>query len=812
MKLTDSQFQELAELLKIKISPYIPHVPHPTQHAFLWLDHVLEVFYGGSAGGGKALDINTPIPIPSGWTTMGDLGVGDLVYGSDGLPTRVLACSEVMVNRPCFRLAFDDGTSIVADADHLWRAETVRDRARVGAEYRDPYTLYSTELISQTLHQGKGQRANYSIRPHKPLRGPRLQLPVDPYLLGAWLGDGRSAIGSMCLHEEGMFDQMGACGAVIRPSGRFWHVEGLTEGLRRLGILHNKHIPQQYLRASGYQRIGLLQGLMDTDGSCDERGQCSFSTSYSLLAQGFYELLRSLGIRCSPPKPTPAYLNGVRKRDRYRFKFTTSLPAFRLARKLARQKQEGFRATHGKWYVTGCDPVESIPVRCIKVSAEDGMFLAGTQMIPTHNSDALLMAALQYVDVPGYNAILFRKTFADLNLPGSLIPRAKEWLTGSDAQWNENDSRFTFPSGATLSFGYMRNDEDRMRYRSAEFQMIGYDELTTFTKLQYTYMFSRLRKPQDIGARSPLGKVPLRMRSASNPGDRGHLWVKSRFIKPMGQREDEPEDPQQRVYIPARLQDNPSVDADAYIQALQELDESTKAQLIHGDWDAREPGPWVIPDPTWVDAAVMMGYELWDAGKGIPRDWNKPVCFGIDWGEFTQAYIVWPMPDGGIYVMPSEVLGQHEDAAAVTLRMLGRSEQINIKPDVARYDAAGIQSMRTFAATARKRDGWERLKTQKIPFGKYKKESMNYLRLLFRRVAAGKQDRIIAIHPENQHLIRQLKGWRRKADDTEDVDKKAGDDHGPDAIVAAVAPVAAAHRGYIEAMKEQAKNRKKEAP
>lgn len=421
-------------------------------------------------------------------------------------------------------------------------------------------------------------------------------------------------------------------------------------------------------------------------------------------------------------------------------------------------------------------------------------------------SDALLMAALQYVDTPGYNAILFRKTFADLNLPGSLIPRAKEWLTGSDAQWNENDSRFTFPSGATLSFGYMRNDEDRMRYRSAEFAMVGFDELTTFSKLQYTYMFSRLRKPQDLGAKTPLAKVPLRMRGASNPGDRGHLWVKNRFIKPMGEREDEPKDPRQRIYIPARLADNPSVDADAYIQALQELDDATKAQLIHGDWDAREPGPWVIPDPTWVDAAVQTGFELWEAGKGIPRDWNKPVVFGIDWGEFTQAYIIWPMPNGGIYVMPSEVRGEHEDAVAVTLRMLGRAEQIAIKPDVARYDAAGVQSMRVFAATARKRDGWERLKTQKIPFNKYKKESITYLRLLFRRVAMGKPDRIIAIHPENQHLIRQLRGWRRKKDESEDVDKDY-EDHGPDAVISGVAPTAAAHRAYIEAMVEQAKRK-----
>jgi hypothetical protein len=232
-------------------------------------------------------------------------------------------------------------------------------------------------------------------------------------------------------------------------------------------------------------------------------------------------------------------------------------------------------------------------------------------------------------------------------------------------------------------------------------------------------------------------------------------------------------------------------------------------QLIHGDWDAREPGDWVIPDPTWIDAAVVLGHELWESPNGIPRDPEKAVCIAVDWGEFTQAYVVWPMPDGGIYIMPSEVVGTHEDPSTVGLRILQTAERMGMQNQisVARYDAAGIQSMRTFAATARKRKGWERLKTQKIAFGKYKKESMNYLRLLFKRTAAQKQTRVIAIHPSNTVLIGQLRGWQRKGPETEDVEKV--DDHGPDAVVAGVAPTAAAHRAYIDEMIQRAKQTRK---
>lgn len=184
-------------------------------------------------------------------------------------------------------------------------------------------------------------------------------------------------------------------------------------------------------------------------------------------------------------------------------------------------------------------------------------------------SDALLMAALQYVDTPGYAAILFRKTFQDLALPGALIDRAHEWLGARPAKWNGTEKTWTFPSGATLSFGYLDNENDKYRYQGAEFQFIGFDELTQFTESKYTYLFSRLRRKTGLD-------VPLRMRAASNPGGVGHEWVKRRFIT----------DPETRAYIPAGLRDNPFVDQESYLQSLGELDHLTRRQLLDGDWNA----------------------------------------------------------------------------------------------------------------------------------------------------------------------------------------------------------------------------------
>jgi len=190
-------------------------------------------------------------------------------------------------------------------------------------------------------------------------------------------------------------------------------------------------------------------------------------------------------------------------------------------------------------------------------------------------SDALLMGALEYVDQPGYAALILRRTFADLALPDAIMSRAEQWLIGTKARWNQQEKTWTFPSGATLTFGYLEHEKDKYRYQGSAFQFIGFDELTQFTETQYTYLFSRLRRLQG-------SIVPLRMRSASNPGGEGHEWVKSRFVL-----SDNPE----RKFIPAKLTDNPSLDQEDYIQSLSELDPVTLAQLLSGDWDVLPQGP-----------------------------------------------------------------------------------------------------------------------------------------------------------------------------------------------------------------------------
>lgn len=248
-------------------------------------------------------------------------------------------------------------------------------------------------------------------------------------------------------------------------------------------------------------------------------------------------------------------------------------------------------------------------------------------------SDALLMAALQYVDVPGYAALILRKTFADLSMPGALISRSHEWLTGTDAKWASQRHAWLFPSGAVLQFGYLDTELHKFRYQSTEFQFIGFDELTQFYEDDYRYLFSRLRKPRcpfhpanewhkhakkckTCARTGPLSVVPLRLRSATNPGGLGHTWVKERFAiemiagRPVGT---DPKVP----FIPAFLFDNPFLDSQAYSESLAELDPVTREQLLRGDWAVTADGRF---KKSWIKYFSVRGDYII-----LGRDGNGPV-------------------------------------------------------------------------------------------------------------------------------------------------------------------------------------------
>ncbi len=415
---------------------------------------------------GKALALDTPVATPTGWSTQGDLRPGDYVFGANGRPTRVVAVSEVWRDRPCFRVTFNDGSQIIADAEHEWLTDTRASRRAtpsmraagrtVGAQAEVRTT---SEIANSVRCSTSDNRPNHSVRIASALELPAIEAPIAPYVLGVWLGDGTSAAAQFTsadpeiafhIEAEGylapyfgnmrygirLADDVSrsertclVCGDLYMPKSPEVRTCGRSCGgklttiadpigpvlcpdcgepttafircatctadhgsvqaiLRTMGVLGNKHIPAEYLRASVRQRRELLAGLLDTDGTVTSTGSPQFTTTSAALAEGVRELVLSLGYRCTI---STKRVRGATEASSiaYNINFTTDDQVFRLERKNLLHKERlssngAARRTHR--LITKVEPVKSVPVRCIQVDNDSHLYLAGREMIPTHNS------------------------------------------------------------------------------------------------------------------------------------------------------------------------------------------------------------------------------------------------------------------------------------------------------------------------------------------------------------------------------------------------------------------------------------------
>jgi deoxycytidine triphosphate deaminase len=422
--------EDLTELVEIDDEPFILHpgefVLGSTLERVKLPDDLVARLEG------KALALDTPVPTTQGWRTIGELEPGDLVFDEHGFPTVVLAATPPMIGRPCREVVFSDGTRVVADAEHLWR--TIDKNGRRYGRQRD--RVRTTDQIARTL------RLRGELNHHIPLAGavwyPTRDLPVDPYVLGVWIGDGTTAKAEITCADAEILEEVALAGYGVAQqrtrrlvyriggtghtrdaeTGRYARNDSLSSTLRNLGLLGRKHIPEEYLRASITQREALLQGLMDTDGYVDRLGRCDLTTVREPLAEQMCELVASLGFRPKLARKR-AVLHGRDIGPKYEIQFTPDRPVFRLPRKLARQKTSGrfhlFRA------IADVRKVESVPVRCIEVSSPNGMFLITRAYIATHNSSLgrlglLIHSTAGFID-PGWDGHVTLELSNVANLP-----------------------------------------------------------------------------------------------------------------------------------------------------------------------------------------------------------------------------------------------------------------------------------------------------------------------------------------------------------------------------------------------------------
>ena len=333
----------------------------------------------------EALALDTPLPTPSGWTRMGDVQVGDVLVGADGCPVTVVKTTEIMDDRVCFKVTFRNGESVVASDGHLWATRVTGSAAKpkirtTGEMYRD------------------GRK--FSVPASHGVDTPEIDVPIDPYILGLWLGDGdknNATISTSPTDADELVAQIEGCGytATVNAArnlvyvsvpgshrNRFSPVKGLKVRLRDTGLLGRKHIPDLYMRAGTRQREDLIRGLMDSDGCCGKNGHVTFTTNDGTFRDQVAELLRSVGQAPGGGKQDdPRSRTGVM----YRLWFAPrwGFVPFRYARKVARLRKNPFSGWDS---IASIEAVESVPVRCVGVDSTDHLFLAGRGWNVTHNT------------------------------------------------------------------------------------------------------------------------------------------------------------------------------------------------------------------------------------------------------------------------------------------------------------------------------------------------------------------------------------------------------------------------------------------
>lgn len=652
-----------------------------------------ELFFGGAAGGGKALSLDTPIPTPQGYKTIGELTVGDVIYGRNGQPCRVIATSEIMHNHAVYDVHFKNGDVIRADADHKWLTYSVREREQLASQTPEARAKRRAnrpkrgsgkrpdvaQRNSENIHNYVGQpvtgtirttvdilntltyrgKINHTIPVAQPLEHSRQDLILDPYILGAWLGDGHSHFGRMTISDEDLdaveviFNDVGWALRAIPSTPLAYTVPGLQTVLKELGVFKNKHIPDIYQYSSVDQRTALLQGLMDTDGTATENGQCEFYSSSKDLIEQVSQLLNGLSISHTVRTKKPP--RGSAYNESYRIKFTAPFPVFRLPRKLARQHTT-LRAT-SKWhYIESVVQVESEPVKCIAVDSPDRLFLAGRSNIPTHNTDlALGLAGTQHL-----SSIIFRRIFKSAR---GMIDRS-DAIYGKlpGAFYNRALSLWKLPGSRQVQFAAMQYDKDKLKYQGIPRDLFVFDELTEFTEQQYKYVtiWNRTsvtgQRTRILGTGNPpttpegewviIHWGPWLDEQHPNPAEPGELrWFATVDGKPREVENGDPFEykketitPRSRTFIPSRVTDNPILLETGYLQHLQSLEEPQRSMFLYGDFTIRaSDDAWQVIPTEWVDAAITRGRNGQRPDLALKAVGVDPSRGGDD--EFTVALL-----------------------------------------------------------------------------------------------------------------------------------------------------------------------------
>jgi hypothetical protein len=640
------------------VSVDIDYTPQPKQ-MLLHQCAANEILYGGSAGPGKAMPLDTPVLTPFGFRKLGELTEGCAITNPDGSVGKVVLVHPVSTHQ-AQHVYFSDGTSTVCSEEHLWQAhKSGRSRKIKNKRTFAQNEVVTTKTIKSWLDKGFNvlTETNMAVPFNRQCRW--WKHDVDPYLLGVLLGDGHLGHKQISITSiddmSTVLDSLGieysihnkskteALAYTFTGKSRIEYIEKITE-LNLYGCkAAEKFIPDFYKYGAIDQRYEIICGLMDTDGTVDQNGYISFCTTSPKLAEDVAFVLRSLGSVVTISEKEPFYRNDdgekiyCNKAYNLHIRHRNPEQLFTLKRKKERTRVNTGCVNKRITQIVAGDPVE---MRCITVSNPNGLYIVN-DFIVTHNSHALRMEGLIWcLRVPGLQVYLFRRTFPELE-KNHILP-SRTFFPEDVCSYKTRDRRWEFDNGSMLHFCHCQYEADVFQYQGAEIHLLLIDELTTFTEFQYDFLRSRVRCALRI-PKKWRHKIPGIV-CGSNPGGVGHQFVKKRWVDYLVpykiSKAPNKEGGMRRCYIPGLLGDNKILmETDPeYIHRLDALPEPYRTAYMDGDWD------------------IFMGQAFMLSNKNhiiepIPIPDNAPVYMTFDWG-FGAPFSVgwwWLDADGRLY-------------------------------------------------------------------------------------------------------------------------------------------------------------------
>jgi hypothetical protein len=456
------------------------------------------------------LALDTPVPTPTGMSTIDELKAGDKVLDPHGNAIDVIAKTPVFLNHDCYRMRFDDGAEVVADAQHRWVTSHFVSPDKAPYRHGRETSSVTTEQIARTLHTCVGTN-NHFVPVADPYDGDEQDYIIPPYVLGVWLGDGDRVNGTITegvddtgeiadlLRAEGeivtvrpyppndemhrncriitvsydhercprghvrargtKFDSKSckACMALMYREKRYGEPMptktniSFSARLKQADLWKNKHIPEAYFQGSLKQRLGLLAGILDTDGSVTGNLGVAVTLHHERLARDLARLIRSVGMKVALRETTAKTFDKTGTTTAWRMTFAASAPVFRLKRKAERLRvvshveNGGGKTNHPfRHYVVACDPVPSVPVQCVTVDSAEHLFLVTDFRIASGNSaEALLAADTTLAKKVGDHQMLFGEAWEQTFRLAGVAAGNEDAASDQEAQvwWRDTEPR-----------------------------------------------------------------------------------------------------------------------------------------------------------------------------------------------------------------------------------------------------------------------------------------------------------------------------------------------------------------------------------